>query len=68
MRKIVLMLLKTRLPMDEIREMIAFEANDYLDAWADMNEPKKPKKYLVLRKKAVAPSTVPKMPQPGEKR
>lgn len=36
--------------MEEIKEMTAFETCDYLDAWSDMTEPKKPKKYLVLKK------------------
>jgi hypothetical protein len=37
--------------MDEIREMTWSEAGDYLDAWSELTgEPKKTKKYLVLRK------------------
>ena len=50
MRRTVLALLKIQLPMERVEEMTALEARDYLDAWRDLTEAKKPKKYLVLRK------------------
>ncbi len=50
MRKLILALLKIRLPLEAIYNMPVHTALDYLDAWSELTQPDKPKKALVLRK------------------
>jgi hypothetical protein len=51
MRKLILALLKMRLPMDRVLDMSVHEALEYCEAWSDLTGQKKSQKHLVLRKK-----------------
>ena len=49
-RKLLLSLLKLRIPMEMALKMTVHEALDYVDAWAEMSKPPGPPKYKVLHK------------------
>ena len=51
MRRLMLSLLKIRVPWEAILEMEAWEAGKFLDTWSEMTNPGKSKKAIVLRKK-----------------
>lgn len=48
-KKLVLALLKMRLPYDVVVEMSEEEAEGYIDAWLELSGEKKKKSYVVKR-------------------